>query len=921
MLNVRTLHTLAVTALALSLWACPTQQTDDPEVEGGASEGSPCVADTDCDGMLCIGGTCQRQGASTSSGGSSGNASGSGGSNTSSTSGGGGDAGPTDAYVPAGFIELDPAEGPLEFGATRVGASVTLNVLVTNTGNAPASLISLAFRNNPSGEFTLSVVGGQPAVLNPNEQITVRITHAATDAAADHAFLSVVTNASNPLVELELVAEFKGDPALSITQTPDDTTEVTTWALDPTPVGTPVTGHLYVKNVGQADSALTISSVTLDPPASALFSVAAGPLPRAISSWSGLCVDLGGCDPTATECTNGLCLGSGSGGTLYPRDVVDVALTFNAGAGGEATTEVVIVADVAGTPTTRRIPVAALAQDSRLNVSPNPIAFGNVFVGRDKTLQVTLENPADATSVLNITDIGIRFTPSPYEVQLGGVSFPYPLTPGSSVVVAVKFSPQNPGNFGNSLAISREGGLPIYVPITGVGANEPDADVPASLDFGGVVPGTSKTLPLTIGNVGLGPLITSQAEVTPSGTPFTFTPATIPDVDANSSTLVQVTYAPPLEGVTDVATLLLQTNDPNQPVIQVQLSGQGVIPAAEVTPSGLDFGSVLVGTANPPTQNITVRNTGMGYLNVNSPLRVVNAGGANIPEYTVTASRTLPADVASGDAMTLTVRFAPSAATSYSGNLTITTNDPNRPEITVPVTGSGNNCTPLPNTSVTVVNGTQCAYQCVPDAVQCADQSCVICPQRHGATPSCTSGNACQYTCPANSGEPIDPPGTCNSGTAYNLGNIQDGSTQTTSNFRVYPGGDNDWFKFVAADRLGGFYEGVPFRALQVFVRLSGVPQGEQLAVELVQNTCGGGGTPVVVGAGQTGEVESPQWCDTYSVNDNGTPDNPDDDYTEPIDDSRTFYVHVYPIGDSYACNSYTLTVEVEEPFFSAFCF
>lgn len=904
---------------AVVLWGagCPGSTVED-DPGNGSREGAPCSVDSDCAGLLCTSGVCSTGGGS-SSGGSSGGSSGVTSSSSGGTSSSGGmDGGlDVDAHVPAGLMVVDPdgSGSAVEFGATRIGDTVTQNFLVSNLGDAPASIISLGFRNNPSGEFTLMVVGGQPASLAANAQMTLRVTHTATDATADNAFLSIVSNASNPLVEVPITASFKGNPVLVVS---DDAVmgavDITTLQMTPTPVGSPVTAHLYVKNTGQADSALSVTSVALDPAASALFTVSAGTLPRAISAFPGACLDVGGCGPGAAECTNGLCLADSAAGG-FPLDVVDIELTFNAANAGEHNIEVVVVANVAGQVQTRRVQIAALAQDSRLVVTPSPIAFGDVFVGRQSQLQVTLENPSDASSVLELTGLGIRFEPSPYAVQLGGVSFPYPLTPGSSVVVTVGFSPTNPGNFGNSLAVSRANGLPIYVPITGAGANEPDANVPAALAFGGVIPGSPRTLPLTIQNQGFGPLAVSMISVTPASAPFSAVPASIASVAAMGSADVMVTYAPAMAGSSDSATLLLQTNDPDQPLIQVNLTGQGVVPQADVTPAAVDFGSVLVGSP-AATRIITVRNTGQGTMSVNSPLRVRDAMNTDLTQYVVTASQTLPAGVTSGDSMTLTLAFSPSGTQYFNGSIVITTNDPMRPTFTIPVTGSGNNCAALPNTTVTVVNGTQCSYMCVSNAVSCSDMSCVVCPNRHGATPTCAAGNACQYTCPANTGETSDPGGTC--ATAQNLGNIQGdkpffggGNPLNTSAFRIYPNTDQDWFRFHMVDRLD-LLEGIPFATIKATIRLSGVASGEQLGLELRQGSCSGGGNTITVGPGQTGTLETGAVCDTYTTDVNGN--------TVPVDDGQDYWVRVFPVGDSYQCTSYTLRIDVDEEIFSGFC-
>ena len=71
---------------------------------------------------------------------------------------------------------------------------------------------------------------------------------------------------------------------------------------------------------------------------------------------------------------------------------------------------------------------------------------------------------------------------------------------------------------------------------------------------------------------------------------------------------------------------------------------------------------------------------------------------------------------------------------------------------------------------------------------------------------------------------------------------------------------------------------------------------------------------PTTVGPGAAAQVESSTFCDDYGVG-----PEPNNEII-PIDDSRTFYVHVFPSGDSYSCTSYELTVDVSEEFFGGFC-
>ena len=99
------------------------------------------------------------------------------------------------------------------------------------------------------------------------------------------------------------------------------------------------------------------------------------------------------------------------------------------------------------------------------------------------------------------------------------------------------------------------------------------------------------------------------------------------------------------------------------------------IPNLEVTPASVDFEDVPVGTTDDMV--ITLENTGAAVLQVTSI--TVPAG------YTVTpTAHGIPA----GSSRTSTITFAPTAEQTYSGNITITSNDPDSPH-EISITGNG----------------------------------------------------------------------------------------------------------------------------------------------------------------------------------------------------------------------------------------
>jgi hypothetical protein len=106
-----------------------------------------------------------------------------------------------------------------------------------------------------------------------------------------------------------------------------------------------------------------------------------------------------------------------------------------------------------------------------------------------------------------------------------------------------------------------------------------------------------------------------------------------------------------------------------------------IVPNASVINS-LTFNSVAVGATLSKT--ITVRNTGISYLLINS----VTTSGANVGLFTKTADTCAGASLAQGATCSVTVRFAPDSSGAKVANLAIAHNGTGL-VTNVPMTGTG----------------------------------------------------------------------------------------------------------------------------------------------------------------------------------------------------------------------------------------
>ena len=235
------------------------------------------------------------------------------------------------------------------------------------------------------------------------------------------------------------------------------------------------------------------------------------------------------------------------------------------------------------------------------------------------------------------------------------------------------------------------------MPLAGTGVAGPTGgiaiDTPATgLDFGSQQVGTaSAAQTVTVTNNGTAPLTVSAVTVTGSnagdfaadGTACTGAP-----LAAGASCAIPVTFTPSAEGPR-AATLTIASDDPDSPSLTVPLAGTGLVaPVGDVdlgaAAGGLDFGTVEVGQS-APGKAITLTNQGAAALAVGT----VALGGTDADQFTLDASACTGQSLAAGASCAIVVGFAPTSLGAKTATVTITSDDPDEPSVTVPLQGVG----------------------------------------------------------------------------------------------------------------------------------------------------------------------------------------------------------------------------------------
>jgi trimeric autotransporter adhesin len=252
---------------------------------------------------------------------------------------------------------------------------------------------------------------------------------------------------------------------------------------------------------------------------------------------------------------------------------------------------------------------------------------------------------------------------------------------GTSCTVQVGFTPTGNGAKESTLSITQPGdpswdSVNSSVHLTGTAANGALTADPETIDFGPVSVGqtaaartftvtNSGTLTTTIGTV----LVSSPSEFPLAG--GTCAGATLAPA---ATCTVSVGFKPEAAGSRSAT---MDVGGSGGASVSVALSGTGrsvapsttappARPALTASPSSLDFGTVLIGTAAAP-QTITIRNTGNAAT---TPASTVTGAGAS--DFAVTVNGCNGRSLTAGASCTLTVAFSPTAAGVRSATVAVT---------------------------------------------------------------------------------------------------------------------------------------------------------------------------------------------------------------------------------------------------------
>ncbi len=403
---------------------------------------------------------------------------------------------------------------------------------------------------------------------------------------------------------------------------------------------------------GTAPPALSLSPASLTFLATGIGSVSASQTVT-VSSSGGSAVQL----QTPTVSGDYQITNNGCGATLPPGTSCSIQIAFAPTATGSRAGLLTVAANVAGGQVTASLNGTGVTP-AALAFTPASLSFPATTQGVTSSAQsLQLSNSGGATATLQPPSITGDYAVS-------GNNCGSSLAPGASCVLQVTFTPTAPGDRQGVLTVpaSVTGGH-VSATLDGTGVAPPALTLnPSSLTFGNTAQGTtSPAQGITVTNSGGA---TAQLQQPTASGDFAVSASTCGAMlAAGASCSLQVTFTPTALGSrTGVLTIPANVSGGTA---TAPLAGTGVAAAAlTLSPTSLTFPSTAQGSTSP-TQAITVTNTG----GVSAQLQTPTITG----DYQL-ISNSCGATLAPGATCTLQIAFAPTAAGTRTGVMTLPAN-------------------------------------------------------------------------------------------------------------------------------------------------------------------------------------------------------------------------------------------------------
>ncbi len=353
-------------------------------------------------------------------------------------------------------------------------------------------------------------------------------------------------------------------------------------------------------------------------------------------------------------------LNSGSGFTILPGANSFVGFTYTSSTESfDAATLVINSDDQAAS--TKQVSIIAKSGLPKLSVNTkDTIDFGNVRIGGIGNALLTITNLGTYDLTLQIS----QFSPSQFALAGSVTSIP----PQGNTQAGFAFTPTNEGVVtGMAVILTNDQKNPqdtIY--FKGVGIKS-SLDFPTVVDFHQLNINKTKDTVLTFKNFGSASakIFSYKLSVPNSGFILLDTLAHTIGAKDSTNTTIKIRFAPTIEQPYN-ATLSIRTDDGTAPIRIINLSGVGINSKLSTDQTSIDFGVLDSGVSL--TKTFTITNNGTAPTTITALTPTGDASFAITPV-------TLPLQIGPGSKVDVSVTFAPKAAGTFDGVLTITASE------------------------------------------------------------------------------------------------------------------------------------------------------------------------------------------------------------------------------------------------------
>jgi hypothetical protein len=351
------------------------------------------------------------------------------------------------------------------------------------------------------------------------------------------------------------------------------------------------------------------------------------------------------------------------------------------------------------------------SEQSLLGIEPTAgLDFGSATIGA-AAVQRYLLLSSDGGVPVFLEDVQVSANAPEFSI-VSTASWPKIIASGSSLTIRIAFQPAMPPGFrASNLLVTANGVQPVSIPIRGLALSPPAPSIstrPAGvLNFGFVVAGQQSLSTVELFDEGAASLAVAVPRVVGDAT-FTIVGAAPLSIPAQGSVSIQLVYAPPRgSNQSNSGRLILDSNDPDRPHIEIELFGVTAAGMLLVMPTTLAFADTPLDGNIPPlppgvpptvhrgsTLATSIINTGAASLTVLAPsFQALDATGAISKDFrlwNVDGSQVQLADqiVRSGAILTLVVQFLPITAGLHNATIGIRSDDPTQPLFTVNLSGT-----------------------------------------------------------------------------------------------------------------------------------------------------------------------------------------------------------------------------------------